>query len=211
VNTQVRSHPVYAAVYDRYNRGAERTWLGESRRMAVGHAYGRVLEIGAGTGMNLSLYRDCEEVVACEPDPAYRKRLLRRVPEARSPVTVSDAAAERLPFPDASFDTVVSTLVMCSVDDPAASAAEIRRVLKPDGNLLLVEHIRTDAGGWRRLAQDASVPVWRLFVGGCRTNRPTLDTLRTAGFDLKELNRFNPLRVPSVMYPFVVALGRPTA
>lgn len=206
---RVRSHPVYAAVYDRYNRGAENTWLGECRRLALPHARGRVLEIGAGTGMNLPLYRDVDEVVACEPDPAYRKRLQRRTPQAQVPVRVHDAEAERLPFADDSFDTVVSTLVMCSVDDPACSAAELRRVLRPDGMLLMVEHVQTSAGGWRRAMQHASVPVWRLFVGGCRPDRPTLATVREAGFDLRELRRFDPPRVPSVMFPFVVALATP--
>jgi ubiquinone/menaquinone biosynthesis C-methylase UbiE len=205
----VRSHPFYASVYDRYNRGAERTWLGEARGLALSHARGRVLEIGAGTGMNLPRYRDVEEVVACEPDPAYRRRLARRVPEATVPVDVVDAAAERLPFPDNSFDTVVSTLVMCSVDDPARSAAELRRVLCPEGLLLLVEHVQTSRGGLTRVAQHASVPFWRLFVGGCRTNRPTLDTLRGAGFEVRELNRFDPPHVPFVMFPFVVAQASP--
>jgi ubiquinone/menaquinone biosynthesis C-methylase UbiE len=203
----VRSHPAYAAVYDRYNRGAERTWLGEARHQVLGHAHGRVLEIGAGTGMNLPRYRDVDEVVACEPDPAYLRRLRNRVPEAQVPVTVVDAPAERLPFPDASFNTVVSTLVLCSVDDPVRSAAELRRVLRPNGTLLLVEHVQTSAGGLVRAAQHASVPFWRLFVGGCRTNRPTLDTLRGAGFDIHELNRFDPPHVPFVMFPFVVALA----
>ncbi|WP_238598037.1 class I SAM-dependent methyltransferase [Saccharothrix sp. ALI-22-I] len=205
----MRSHPVYASVYDRYNRGAERTWLGEARHLALGHARGRVLEIGAGTGMNLLRYRDVEEVVATEPDPAYRRRLEQRVPEAQVPVQVVDAPAERLPFPDASFDTIVSTLVLCSVDDPARSAAELRRVLRPDGALLLVEHIQTSAGGFTRLAQHASVPFWRLFVGGCRTNRPTLRTVADAGFEVKELDRFHPPHVPFVMFPFVVAVASP--
>jgi SAM-dependent methyltransferase len=207
----VRSHPMYAAVYDRYNRGAERTWLGEARQQALSHARGRVLEIGAGTGMNLPRYRDVDEVVACEPDPAYRRRLARRVPDARVPVKVVDAPAERIPFPDASFDTVISTLVLCSVDGPARCAAELRRVLRPDGVLLLVEHIQTSADGLTKLAQHASVPFWRLFVGGCRTNRPTLDTLRGAGFSIRELDRFHPPHVPFVMYPFIVALARPVA
>jgi SAM-dependent methyltransferase len=208
VTTMVRSHPIYAAVYDRYNRGAERTWLGDCRRLALGPARGRILEIGAGTGMNLPLYHDVDEVIACEPDPAYRRQLHRRVPDAAVPVEVVDAAAERLPFPDGGFDTAVSTLVLCSVDDPRRCAKELHRVLRPGGMLVLVEHVRTSAGGWRRVAQDASVPFWRLFVGGCRTNRPTIDTLRSAGFEVTELRRFNPPHVPFVMFPFVVALAR---
>jgi SAM-dependent methyltransferase len=210
VTTQVRSHPIYAAVYDRYNRGAERTWLGDNRRLVLAHARGHVLEIGAGTGMNLPLYRDVDEVVACEPDPAYRRQLQQRVPAAVVPVDVRDCAAERLPFADGSFDTAVSTLVLCSVDDPARCAGELHRVLRPGGTLVLVEHVRTSATGWRRAAQHASVPFWRLFVGGCRTDRPTLDTLRSSGFEVTELRRFDPPHVPFVMFPFVAALARRT-
>ena len=85
----------------------------------------------------------------------------------------------------------------------------MRRVLRNDGLVLLVEHVRTEAGGLKRLAQDAAVPIWRWFVGGCRPNRPSLQTLREAGFQIDELDRFDPPGVPSVMFPFVVALGRP--
>ncbi len=209
MTASVRSHPIYASVYDRYNQGAERTWLGEARRLALSHARGRVLEIGAGTGMNLLYYQEVEQVVACEPDPAYLKQLHRRTSVAKVPVEVVDTAAERLPFPDASFDTVVSTLTLCSVDDPEACAAEMRRVVKPDGIVLLVEHVRTDGGGLKALAQAVAVPIWRWFVGGCRPNRPSLKTLFNAGFRITELDRFDPPHVPSVMFPFVVALGRP--
>ena len=209
MTASVRSHPIYAAVYDRYNQSAERTWLGEARRLALSHARGRVLEIGAGTGMNLLYYRAVEQVVVCAPAPAYLKQLHRRKPVAEVAVEVVDTAAERLPFPDASFDTVVSTLTLCSVDEPRACAAELRRVLRSQGLLLLVEHVRTDAGGLRAMAQTAAVPVWRWFVGGCRPNRPSLQTLTDAGFQITELDRFDPPGVPSVMFPFVVALGRP--
>lgn len=209
MTTSVRSHPIYASVYDRYNQGAERTWLGEARRLAISHARGRVLEIGAGTGMNLQYYGKVESVLACEPDPAYRKRLRHRLPGAQVPVEMIDAPAEQLPLASASFDTLVSTPVLCSVDDPKRSAAELRRVIRPDGMLLLVEHIRTEAGGIRAAAQNAAVPFWRLFVGGCRPNRASFATLQEAGFSITELHRFNPPHVPSVMFPFVVAVARP--
>jgi ubiquinone/menaquinone biosynthesis C-methylase UbiE len=215
MSDRVRSHPVYASVYDRYNRSAERTWLGSSRRAALAHARGRVLEIGAGTGVNLLHYpqvaAEVTEIVLAEPDPAYRRRLARRIPHGHVPVSVSDAPAECLPFADATFDTVVSTLVMCSVDEPRRCATELRRVLRPDGVLVLIEHVQCGPSRWRRAYQHASVPFWRLFVGGCRPDRPTLATLGAAGFDVCELTRFHPPHVPSVMFPFVVATAAPAA
>ena len=209
MSERIRTHPIYASVYDRYNQGAERTWLGEGRALAIAHARGKVVEIGAGTGMNLLHYRDVEKVVACEPDPAYLKQLHRRLPEAKVPVAVLQAAAERLPFANASFDTAVSTLVMCSVDDPEQTARELRRVLRPDGTLLLIEHICNEATGFSRMAQNMAVPFWKLFLGGCHPNRASLRTLARAGFNITELDRFNPPHVPSVMFPFIVATARP--
>ena len=207
--TLVRSHPIYASVYDRYNRGAEETWLGDARRRIAKHARGRVLDIGAGTGMNLLYYDEIDEVVAVEPDPAYLRRLRRRVAAARVPVTVVEARAETLPFPDASFDTIVSTLTLCSVDDLARCAAELRRVIKPDGRLLMFEHVKTDGGAVMRAAQNAAVPFWRFFVGGCRCNRPTLTSIEAAGFAIDDRRDFHPKNVPVVMYPFVLCQARP--
>ena len=205
----VRSHPIWAAWYDRINLKSESTWLGESRRLVLAHARGRVLDIGTGTGQNLLHYSDVDQVVASEPDPAFRRQLSRRLPDAKVPVEVLDAPAERLPFADATFDTVVATLVMCSVDDPKQAAAELRRVVRPNGVLLVVEHVRTD-GGFREIAQDAIVPIWGLLVGGCHPNRPSVQTLSEAGFHMTELRRFVPSGVPPVTRPFVVAMGRPT-
>lgn len=206
----MRSHRIYASVYDRYNLGADLTWLGESRRQVLAQARGEVLEIGAGTGSNVELYRGVDRVVMAEPDPAFRRRLERRVRWAEVPMEVSDAAAERLPFPDASFDTVVSTLTMCTVDEPALVAREVRRVLRPGGRFTMVEHIRNDRPGVAR-CQDLAVPVWRFFIGGCRPNRETLRTLVDAGFDVRELCRYDPPNVPFVMFPYVVAVATPGA
>ncbi len=204
-----KSHPVYAALYDRLNLKSEQTWLGEIRRLALQHARGRVLEIGSGTGQTFQYYRDVDRVVACEPDPAFRKRLATRMREAHVPIELMDAVAEDLPFANDSFDTVVSSLVMCSVRDPKRAAAELRRVVRPDGILLIIEHVRTDEGGVRAFAQNAIVPLWKLFVGGCHCNRPSVETLASAGFRITELRRFNPPGVPSITFPSVTALGYP--
>jgi len=121
----MKEHPLFAAVYDRLTAKAERTWLASRRARLIAQARGEVLEIGAGTGANLRHYRDVTRVVVSEPDPAMRRRLTRHLASVTVPVEVSDAPAEHLGFPDGSFDTVVSTLVLCSVADPEAALAEL--------------------------------------------------------------------------------------
>lgn len=207
----MRSHPIYASLYDKLNTHADATWLGEVRRSFGRQARGRVLEIGAGTGMNLVHYQDVELVIATEPDPAYLRQLRRRAPEASVPVRVIKAPAERLPVHDHSVDTVISTLTMCSVDDPDQVARELRRVLRPDGRLLLFEHTKTNRGRVTEVLQNMSVPFWRWFVGGCHVNRPTLDTLRRHGFRVDLVASLDPPLTPRVMFPFVTAVAEVAA
>ncbi|GLZ30955.1 type 11 methyltransferase [Lentzea sp. NBRC 105346] len=198
----VRSHPIYAALYDRLNNYAEVDWLGRARQWVADRSKGTVLEIGAGTGMNMVRFTDVDEYIACEPDPAYRRRLLRRVPESRVPVRVIDCPAEQLSLPDHSVDTVISTLTLCSVEDPARAVSEIARVLRPGGELLLFEHIRNG-----RLLQRLCTPAFRLFVGGCRITRPTLDTVRAKGFQVEVIDSLELSGATSVMAPFVTAVA----
>jgi ubiquinone/menaquinone biosynthesis C-methylase UbiE len=137
-----------------------------------------VLELGAGTGLNLPHYpNDLEELVLTEPSPPMVARLERRAKKARTRSSVMVADAERLPFEDDSFDTVVSTLVLCTVDDPQHAIGEIARVLRPGGQLLFLEHVRSDS---QRLArwQDRLHRPWHAFAAGCNANRPTVDMLR---------------------------------
>lgn len=199
-------HRVFAAFYDRLTAAAERRWLGQRRDDLLVQASGTVLEIGAGTGANLARYRNVDRVVATEPDPAMRARMGPRLTTAQVPVEVSEATAEDLPFPDASFDTVVSTLVLCSVADPDVTLAELHRVLRPDGKLLAIEHIR---GTGRRAAwQDLVTPLWRRLGAGCHPNRDTVAAIERAGFALEEVERFDPPRVPSIIRPFVKIVAR---
>ncbi len=202
-----KGHRLFAAVYDRLNAQAERTWLGSRRAGLVAQAGGDVLEIGAGTGANLGHYRSVTRVVAAEPDPAMRARLARHLAGATVPVEVSDAPAERLGFPDASFDTVVSTLVLCSVADPDAALTEMRRVLRPGGRLLALEHVRGQ--GRRARWQDAVTPLWRRVGAGCHPNRNTQAAIVRAGFRLEHTERFDPPRVPAIIRPFVEIVARP--
>jgi SAM-dependent methyltransferase len=161
-----------ALIYDPFLALGERRGMAAHRRALLAPLHGRVLEIGAGTGLNLRHYPDAvEELVLTEPEPAFHARLRRRAPAA-----VVAAPAEALPFDDASFDFVVSTLVLCTVADPAAAVRELRRVLRPGGRLVFIEHVRAESP---RLAhwQDRLARPWRAFAAGCRCNQPTLDVL----------------------------------
>jgi ubiquinone/menaquinone biosynthesis C-methylase UbiE len=175
-------HPWFAAIYDRMMAAAGDE-LVELRKVTFSRAHGIVVEVGAGTGLNFAYYRSgqVERVHAFEPDPYMRKHAEDRAKEATVAVDVLDATAEVIPRPSASADTVVASLVFCSFDDPDAAAAEIRRILKPDGILLFVEHIRSDEW-WRSVLQDAVTPIWRRIGANCHPNRATLDVLTRAGF-----------------------------
>jgi len=153
------------------------------RRALLAQASGRVLEIGAGTGLNLAHYLDDEidELVLAEPEPAMRERLTRRIRRCGSHAAVVDAPAEALPFADESFDTVVCTLVLCTVNAPDRALSEIGRVLRPDGRLLFIEHVRADSPTLAYL-QDRLLEPWRRFASGCRCNRATVELMRACGF-----------------------------
>lgn len=186
---------LFAALYDSCLRRGERAGMADHRRALLAAASGRVLEIGAGTGLNLPFYPDGADVVLTEPDPPMAKRLEQRGG------TVVPATAEALPFDDASFDTVVSTLVLCTVADPARSIGELRRVLRPGGRLLFIEHVRGDD----RLArwQDRLNRPWRHVGNGCNANRDTLAALREGGFAV-EARRDVWRRMPRLIRPLVL-------
>lgn len=187
-------------------------WLGERRGMR-GHraelldgARGRVLEIGAGTGLNLRHYPAAVgELVLTEPVEPMARALERRLARDGTGGSVHRAAAEELPFPDDSFDTVVSTLVLCTVEDPERAIAEIERVLRPGGRLLFIEHLRSDNERWARW-QDRLERPWKAFGDGCRCNRPTLELLGRSGLALGAVSRGRWHGMPPVVRP--LAIGR---
>ncbi|MGH2676258.1 MAG: class I SAM-dependent methyltransferase, partial [Actinomycetota bacterium] len=154
------------------------------RTRTAGGARGRVLEVGAGTGFNFPYYPENADVVATEPDP---EMLRLAEPRAREHgIDLRPAPAERLPFPDGSFDTVVATGVLCAVDDPARALEEVHRVLRPGGELRFSEHVRAE-GAARRLMQRSLDPIhYRLFR--CHIGRDTLLLLREAGFEIEDLD-----------------------
>jgi ubiquinone/menaquinone biosynthesis C-methylase UbiE len=181
----------FGALYDPLMRSAERSGLGEKRRELLADLHGHVVEIGAGTGANLDHVPDTVELVTLlEPSPPMATRLRARVADrapssARTDITVLEAPAEALPLPDASADAVVSTLVLCSVSDLDRALAEIRRVLRPGGGLVLIEHVAAD--GQLGTVQRLLAPAWEVAARGCRLDRDTGRSTAEAGFDVTDL------------------------
>jgi SAM-dependent methyltransferase len=175
---------VFAAIYDPSLWVAERAGMRGHRDALLTQARGLTLEVGSGTGLNLAHYPDdLADLVLAEPNPSMRNRLQTAVHRSKRNARVIDARAEQLPFADASVDTVVSTLVLCTVDDPDLALREIARVLRPDGQLLFIEHVRSDSPLLARW-QDRLARPWRRFAEGCRCNRATLELMKACGFRL---------------------------
>ena len=180
----------FAFGYDFLAGSAERGTYREFREYVAGEARGHILEIGAGTGANLGYYPADADLTLSDPNPFMLKRLERKALEQGISIRTDHFAGEELPYDDGSFDTVVSTLVMCSVNDPAASIAEIARVLKPGGEFRFMEHIRGE-GLIRERFQDLMTPVWRAIGDGCHPNRTTVSTISQNGLEITETRQFS--------------------
>ena len=207
-------HPIVAALYDRMLARAEQVGLADRRAQLLARARGEVLEIGAGTGLNLARYpATAARVVLAEPDPHMAKRLRDRVDADPPPfpLEVISAQAEELPFADDSFDTVVSTLVLCTVSSPERAAAEIRRVLRPGGELLLIEHVRDPDSPRLARAQDLLERPWGWVAGSCHPNRETRATLAAAGFDTSEIETGELKGAVALVKPLIAGAVRPPA
>ena len=136
---------LFAAGYDVFMAGPEKAVLRGHREALIARVSGRVLEIGGGTGANLPFYGSAvEELIITEPEEPMARRLERKLTDYSLPAQVVRASAEELPFEDQSFDFAVSTLVLCTVDDPARALGELHRLLKPGAQLLFLEHVRAD-------------------------------------------------------------------
>lgn len=195
----------FALLYNPLLALGERRGMAARRRELLVSARGRTLEIGAGTGHNLAAYpRDLDELVLTEPEPAMLRKLQRRV--ARSPLRgvarIVPAGADALPFPDDSFDTLVSTMVLCTVDDPAAAIDELQRVLRPGGRLLFIEHVRSEQAALAG-RQDRLERPWRACAAGCRCNRRTLALLESR-FAETSAQPAVWRGMPSIVHPLVV-------
>lgn len=196
---------LFAAAYARLVAGESDVMRGW-RRWVASRARGTVVELGAGTGANLGYYGDVDRLILVEPSPAMRARLAG--PAADVGAEVVDGTAAALPCADGTVDAVVATLVLCSVPDLPAALAEVRRVLRPGGRLLLLEHVRADdarAATW----QDRLDPLWCRMAQGCHPNRDTLAAVEAAGFVVTERHPV-PVAMPGAgLFPHVAAEAIP--
>lgn len=189
-------HPRFARMYERISRESEQRGTAEHRDRALAGLTGRVIEIGAGNGLNFGHYPDTvTEVVAVEPEDRLRALAERAAEHAPVPVRVVTGHATALPAESGAFDSAVASLVLCSVPDVPGALAEVRRVLRPGGELRFFEHVRSEKP-WFGLLEDAITPLWSRAGGGCHPNRDTAAAIREAGFDIEQLDRifYAPLR-----------------
>jgi len=194
---------LFALGYDRFQRRAEDAGMRDRRAEFLAQASGRCLEIGSGTGLNLDRWPQGVELVLSEPNPYMATRLRRKAGSGE----VVEAPAERLPFPDGSFDTVAVTYVLCTVPEPAAALREIARVLKPGGRLLFLEHVRSPDPGLARW-QDRLHGAWYLFGNGCHCNRDTFHAIQASPLEIERVERDEiPAAVPLVR-PMLVGAAR---
>lgn len=184
--TARRGHPVFAAVYGRMMRSVEAGPLGDLRRDLVSGARGEVVDLGAGVGLNLRhLGAAVTRLHAVEPDPHMARRLRPVLP---AHAVLHESVAEALPLPDASVDTVLATLTLCTVDDPLAATGEIARVLRPGGQVIVLEHVRAAEPRLAAWQQRLRRP-WGWFSGGCHPARDTGAAFAAAGLDPAPLRR----------------------
>jgi ubiquinone/menaquinone biosynthesis C-methylase UbiE len=197
-------HRLFAAVYDRMASRPGRSESG-AREDAVGGCRGRTLEIGFGPGPNWRFLPPGVEYTGIEPDPWMRAHAQRRMAESRLDLDLRDGDAQALDFPGESFDTVLATLVLCTIPDPDLALREIRRVLAAAGELRFWEHVRPHGRVTGRLADIVSGP-WARLGAGCRPNRDTLETIRRAGFEVVSLRQMKVGPLPAI-----VGVARPVA
>jgi ubiquinone/menaquinone biosynthesis C-methylase UbiE len=197
---------LFAAAYDTVGKGSEEAGMRDERHRLLASAEGVTIEIGAGTGLNVQHYPDAvTRLVLVEPDRHMRARLSRRVGELRPAAEIVEATADKLPFPDATFDTAVVTYVLCSVPDQQVALSEIARVLKPDGRLLFIEHVRSNdpkVAKW----QDRVRPLYNLFE--CNPNRATLAAIEASPFEVESVEHGEVPKAPKVERPMIVGTAR---
>jgi ubiquinone/menaquinone biosynthesis C-methylase UbiE len=196
---------IFAAGYDTIMSGTEKAGLAAHRAALLGGLTGRVVEIGGGTGVNLALYGPgVEELVITEPEEPMARRLERRLAAHPLPAArVVRATAESLPFEDASFDVAVSTLVLCTVPDQPRALTELRRVLRPGGRLVFLEHVRAQTPRLARW-QDRLNGVQNRCGHGCHCNRDTLAGIEAAGFAVADVRRDTLHKAPPIVSPLIV-------
>ncbi len=190
-------------LYDRFMRSAEEACLAEWRQELLGGLTGYILEIGAGTGANLGYYTSAvERLVLTEPDAGMRTQIAIKLPRcAAGSVEVVNAGAESLPADDGSLDAVVTTLVMCSVNDQRRVVTELHRVLRPGGVVALIEHVAADDRPDRLWWQERIEPLWKRTMGNCHLTRRPHELLTEAGFDVSGLTRQSMRKAMPIVRP----------
>ena len=195
-------HPLFARVYARISHAAEGRGQTAYRQRLLEGLRGRVIEVGAGNGLNFAHYPpEVSEVVAVEPEGHLRSLAEDAAARAHVTVTVIDGTASRLPLDDASCDAAVASLVLCTVPDQAAALAELRRVLRSGGELRFYEHVLSRDRRIARLQRAADATFWPRVAGGCHAARDTGAAIAAAGFAVEREERF-PFR-PSALMPAV--------
>jgi ubiquinone/menaquinone biosynthesis C-methylase UbiE len=204
------SHPVFARFYAWASPRMEKAGYGERRDQLLAGVTGRVIEVGAGNGMNFAHYPpEVTGVVAVEPEPRLRELAEAEAAKVRVPIEVVDGTASRLPADDASFDAAVASLVLCSVPDVPAALAEIRRVVRPGGQLRFFEHVRADTDGLARVQRILAATVWPIFGGGCHPDRDTGAAIEGAGFTIDRIDEFRipDTRIPTPASPHILGVA----
>lgn len=205
-------HPVFTRAYAILAAAGERLGLADLRDRVLAGARGRLLIVGLGPGHDLDHLPDAvNSVVALEPSASMRQASVPRVRAAVGrgiDIEVLDASAERIPLPDHSVDAVLVAYVLCSVQDPPAAIDEIRRVLRVEGTLHVLEHVRARPGTLSRVAQRAVAGWWPRLAGGCRVDRDTGELLREHGFDVSGIALTRLMTLPPVA-PTLVGVARP--
>jgi ubiquinone/menaquinone biosynthesis C-methylase UbiE len=206
----IRRHPIFARFYARISPAMDAQGAAEHRRTLLAGLAGRVLEIGAGNGLNFAHYPSTvTDVLAVEPEPYLHGLAQVAAGQAPVPVRVVDGTADAVPTPDASMDAAVASLVLCSVPDQARALAELHRVLRPGGELRYFEHVQADTAGLARVQRLADV-IWPTLLGGCHTSRNTLAAITDAGFQITSVQRFRfpDSRLPQPAAPHVLGVAR---
>ncbi|GGO27547.1 methyltransferase type 11 [Microbispora rosea subsp. aerata] len=185
------SHPLFARFYTWLSQVLDRNGMNAQRETLVAGLSGRVIEVGAGNGLNFAHYPpSVTGVLAVEPEPRLRAVARDAARRAPVPIEVVSGLAERLPAADGEFDAAVVSFVLCSLPDPVAGLREIRRVLAPGGRLRFLEHVRAEPAGWARTQDLLDATVWPRLAGGCHTGRDSLAAVKAAGFAVERAERF---------------------
>lgn len=179
----------FPKLYDTLMMPLERRGFGTIRKELIQKSHGKVLEVGYGTGFNFPFYQPGTQVTGIDPEPQMARLAIDRARQSNISIEMMQASAEQIPFPDDTFDCVVCTLVLCTVPNPSKALSEIRRVCKPDGLLLIFEHVKIKHRFWG-LVQEWLTPLWKHLCDGCHLNRHTLELVKQAGFKVTSIKRY---------------------